>query len=81
VTEDLATDLATDLAVVRSSYDRVADNYVTMGMGDLGPTPWLRAALTAFAEDVAELRLPPTPGQRHHALLTARRPGGPLSGR
>jgi SAM-dependent methyltransferase len=44
-----------DLAVVRSSYDRVADNYVAMGMGDLTPTPWLRAALTAFAEDVREL--------------------------
>ena len=44
-----------DLAVVRSSYDRVADNYVAMGMGDLAPTPWLRAALTAFAEDVGNL--------------------------
>jgi SAM-dependent methyltransferase len=43
-----------DLAVVRSSYDRVADNYVAMGMGDLAPAPWLRAALTAFAEDVPE---------------------------
>jgi SAM-dependent methyltransferase len=46
--------LTEDLAVVRSSYDRVADNYVAMGMGDLAPTPWLRAALTAFAEDVRE---------------------------
>jgi SAM-dependent methyltransferase len=44
-----------DLAVVRESYDRVADNYVAMGMGDLGLTPWLRAALTAFAEDVRDL--------------------------
>jgi SAM-dependent methyltransferase len=44
-----------DLAVVRSSYDRVADNYVAMGMGDLAPAPWLRAALTAFAEDVRDL--------------------------
>lgn len=44
-----------DLAVVRSSYDRVADNYVAMGMGDLGPTPWLRAALSAFAEEVGPL--------------------------
>ena len=44
-----------DLAVVRESYDRVADNYVAMGMGDLAPTPWLRAALTAFAEDVRGL--------------------------
>jgi SAM-dependent methyltransferase len=47
--------LTEDLAVVRSSYDRVADNYVAMGMGDLAPTPWLRAALTAFAEDVRHL--------------------------
>ena len=30
---------AEDLAVVRTSYDRVADNYVAMGMGDLTPTP------------------------------------------
>jgi SAM-dependent methyltransferase len=44
-----------DLAVVRSSYDRVADNYVGMGMGDLAPAPWLRAALTAFAEEVRNL--------------------------
>ena len=44
-----------DLAAVRASYDRVADNYVAMGMGDLAPTPWLRAALTAFAEDVRGL--------------------------
>ena len=43
-----------DLAVVRSSYDRVADNYVAMGMGDLAAAPWLRAALTAFAKDVRE---------------------------
>jgi SAM-dependent methyltransferase len=44
-----------DLDAVRASYDRVADNYVAMGMGDLAPTPWLRAALTAFAEDVQDL--------------------------
>ena len=44
-----------DLAVVRASYDRVADNYVAMGMGDLAPAPWLRAALTAFAEEVQGL--------------------------
>ena len=44
-----------DLAVVRSSYDRVADNYVAMGMGDLSGTPWLRSALTAFAEAVRDL--------------------------
>jgi SAM-dependent methyltransferase len=41
-----------DLDAVRASYDAVADNYVSMGMGDLGPTPWLRAALNAFAEQV-----------------------------
>jgi SAM-dependent methyltransferase len=47
--------LTEDLAVVRASYDRVADNYVAMGVGDLAPSPWLRAALTAFAEDVGPL--------------------------
>jgi SAM-dependent methyltransferase len=51
----MTDDLTDDLAVVRASYDRVADNYVAMGMGDLAPTPWLRAALTAFAEDVGHL--------------------------
>jgi SAM-dependent methyltransferase len=51
----LTEDLTDDMAVVRSSYDRVADNYVAMGMGDLAAAPWLRAALTAFAEDVPEL--------------------------
>ncbi len=44
-----------DLNLVRASYDRVADTYVAMGVGDLGPRPWLRAALTAFAEDVRGL--------------------------
>jgi len=44
-----------DLEAVRSSYDRVANNYVAMGMGDLAPHPWLRAALAAFAEDVRPL--------------------------
>lgn len=44
-----------DLEDVRSSYDRVADSYVAMGVGDLGSTPWLRAALAAFAEDVTAL--------------------------
>jgi len=48
--EDMAQ--PADLEVVRSSYDRVADNYVAMGVGELAPTPWLRAALAAFAEDV-----------------------------
>lgn len=45
-------DPSDDLTAVRTSYDAVADNYVSMGMGDLGPTPWLRAALNAFAEQV-----------------------------
>jgi SAM-dependent methyltransferase len=44
-----------DLALVRTSYDQVADNYVAMRVGDLSPTPWLRAALAAFAEDVRGL--------------------------
>jgi SAM-dependent methyltransferase len=44
-----------DLDAVRSSYDRVADTYVELGMGDLGPQPWLRAALAAFAETVRGL--------------------------
>lgn len=44
-----------DLDAVRSSYDRVADNYVAMNMSDLGPEPWLRAALAAFAENVRGL--------------------------
>jgi SAM-dependent methyltransferase len=47
--------LTEDLAVVRASYDRVADNYVAMGVGDLAPSPWLRAALSAFAEQVGPL--------------------------
>jgi SAM-dependent methyltransferase len=52
---DLVLRQPADLDAVRASYDRVADNYVAMGMGDLGLTPWLRAALTAFAEDVRDL--------------------------
>jgi SAM-dependent methyltransferase len=44
-----------DLETVRGSYDRVADNYVAMQIGYLEPEPWLRAALTAFAEDVRGL--------------------------
>jgi SAM-dependent methyltransferase len=43
-----------DLDAVRASYDRVADRYVAMGVGELGPYPWLRAALAAFAEEVRE---------------------------
>jgi SAM-dependent methyltransferase len=44
-----------DLDAVRASYDRVADTYVELGMGELGPQPWLRAALAAFAEAVRGL--------------------------
>jgi SAM-dependent methyltransferase len=44
-----------DLDTVRASYDRVADSYVSMGMGDLAGEPWLRAALGAFAEAVRPL--------------------------
>ncbi len=44
-----------DLDDVRASYDRVADNYVAMGMGDLAAEAWLRAALAAFAEEVRGL--------------------------
>ncbi|HEX2903484.1 MAG TPA: class I SAM-dependent methyltransferase [Jatrophihabitans sp.] len=40
-----------DLDAVRDSYDRVADNYVALNMGDLRSEPWLRAALAAFAEN------------------------------
>lgn len=45
----------TDLEGLRASYDRVADAYVGMQAGDLGPHPWLRAALAAFAEDARGL--------------------------
>ena len=41
-----------DLDAVRASYDRVADRYVELGVGTLDPYPWLRAVLTAFAEEV-----------------------------
>lgn len=44
-----------NLEMIRASYDRVADNYVAMDVGDLTPAPWLRAALAAFAEDVRDL--------------------------
>jgi SAM-dependent methyltransferase len=55
VTEGQGGGTPADLDVVRSSYDRVADAYVAMGIGDLGPDPWLRAALGAFAEQVRAL--------------------------
>lgn len=44
-----------DLDAVRASYDRVADAYVELGIGELGLQPWLRAALTPFAEAVRGL--------------------------
>lgn len=44
-----------DLDDVRASYDRVADAYVDLAVGRLEAEPWLRAALDAFAEDVAGL--------------------------
>jgi SAM-dependent methyltransferase len=39
-----------DLEVVRASYDRVADRYVELDVGNLSTEPWLRAALAAFGE-------------------------------
>lgn len=50
-----STPRAGDLAAVQSSYDRVADTYVAMGIGSLAPEPWLRSALVAFAEGVRQL--------------------------
>ena len=44
-----------DLETVRASYDRVADSYLDLGMGDLTREPWLRGALAAFAEQVRGL--------------------------
>jgi SAM-dependent methyltransferase len=44
-----------DLEDVRNSYDRVADTYVEIGVGELHERPWLRAALAAFAESVRGL--------------------------
>jgi SAM-dependent methyltransferase len=43
-----------DLEAVRASYDRVADRYVEMGVGELASYPWLRAVLGAFAEEVRD---------------------------
>ncbi len=37
-----------DLEVVRESYDRVADNYVEMKLGDLTAYPWLQVAVDGF---------------------------------
>jgi SAM-dependent methyltransferase len=41
-----------DLDVVRTSYDRVADNYVELNLGDLTSYPWLRTAVDGFAAAV-----------------------------
>lgn len=41
-----------DLDRLRADYDRVADRYVDLGVGELDDEPWLRAALTSFAEQV-----------------------------
>lgn len=41
-----------DLDVVRTSYDRVADNYVAMNLGDITTYPWLRTAIDGFAAAV-----------------------------
>jgi len=38
-----------DLDVVRTSYDRVADNYVEMNLGDIKEYPWLRPVVDGFA--------------------------------
>ena len=44
-----------DLSVVRESYDRVADKYVEMELGDLAKYPWLRVAVDGFVEGVRGL--------------------------
>jgi SAM-dependent methyltransferase len=44
-----------DLDVVRTSYDRVADNYVEMNLGDITTYPWLRTAIDGFAAAVQGL--------------------------
>jgi len=45
-------DQPADLDVVRTSYDRVADNYVEMNLGDITTYPWLRTAIDGFAAAV-----------------------------
>lgn len=44
-----------DLDVVRTSYDRVADKYVEMNLGDITTYPWLRTAIDGFAAAVRGL--------------------------
>jgi SAM-dependent methyltransferase len=41
-----------DLDLVRTSYDRVADNYVELNLGDITTYPWLRTAIDGFAAAV-----------------------------
>ncbi|MGC4943627.1 class I SAM-dependent methyltransferase [Kribbella sp. DT2] len=41
-----------DLDLVRTSYDRVADTYVELNLGDLTTYPWLRTAIDGFAAAV-----------------------------
>lgn len=41
-----------DLDVVRTSYDRVADTYVELNLGDITAYPWLRTAIDGFAAAV-----------------------------
>ena len=41
-----------DLEPLRDDYDRVADTYVHLGVGELDGEPWLRSTLNAFAEQV-----------------------------
>ncbi|WP_169166005.1 class I SAM-dependent methyltransferase [Cellulomonas taurus] len=43
-----------DLDTLRDDYDRVADTYVALGVAELDGKPWLRSALTAFAEQVRD---------------------------
>lgn len=43
-----------ELAALREDYDRVADHYVELGVGDLAEEPWLRSVLVAFAEQVRD---------------------------
>ena len=44
-----------DLDDVRASYDRVADNYVEMNLGDIRTHPWLQAAMDGFVASVRGL--------------------------
>jgi SAM-dependent methyltransferase len=41
-----------DLDTVRTSYDRVADTYVELNLGDITTYPWLRTAIDGFAAAV-----------------------------